>query len=109
MNAIPYSRLHPEELTDLEAKYGRELNEREALYLLRQERENGMRSQLFYHGTTQEPRRGVLIDPSRVNADQIVAASRNPWRLPLLILIALIVGEVWLAVHYMNVIESWFR
>ncbi len=59
MNTVPYSRLHPSELAALEARYGRALDEAEALYLMRQEREDKMREQIFYGSTGSEPRRAV--------------------------------------------------
>ena len=101
---VPYQPMSKDELVALEARYGRELSEREALYLLRQERENRMRENQFYGSTP------VEREP-RITAHDIVVVkpSSRWWVLPAFILLALIVGEVWLAAHYMSVIKGWFR
>jgi hypothetical protein len=117
MNTVPYSKLHPEELADMERRFGRELEDREALWLMRQERENAMRENEFYSRTTSTYLHGSPIDEVRpeeffcVAAEEIVAASeeRWPWYVPASIFAALFMFEAWLAARYWHVIQSWFR
>lgn len=118
------------ELRDLEARYGRRLDEREALHLLRQERERSMRENEFYGlGERKQTDAASSILPSvsgnsmRGHAspapsvpqatEQIVYEEEKRWPawVPLAIFVALFIGEAWLAAHYhvIDMIRGWFR